>query len=367
MKSKIKGKNGSALLSIIIVAAILVTLGISILGMNLAETKFSVASEKNLQAEYIAKSGADIAAKYMKDHPEEVSASFTGYPTGNGTFDAYVTATDNPNVKKIVSTGYIDGKYSNEVNLIIQRHKSYKGIFTGITSTSTDPLLLYEKYNLYLSLIIEDSPNMDITANVASEEQIILHDTYENDDRFNQIAKTVEFPPVVIPDYSKFKTSITNPITQDYYCDGTLEGDIYFDTTGGDIVVVTEKLDFSSSKTVHITGGGFVHIYVKSTESTSIKCGNEKVNSSDGDNGILILYFLEGTIVDLASNATANTYIYGPGITFNMENPDSKLSGAVVAGIINVKNNPTFTYVPMMSNPDDDWIKTSYEKIAYLK
>jgi len=281
MKSNFKNEKGSALLSVIIVATILVTLGVAVLSMNLAETKYSVASEKHLQAEYIAKSGADIAAKYMKDHPDEVTASITGSPIGNGTFNAYVTATDNPNVKKIVSTGTVtDTGYTSEVTLIIKKNKEYSGIFTGITTTSNLPLELYDKINLYLKLIIVDSPSMDITANVASEADIILHSDYENDDRFHQIAKTVDLPPVIIPDYSTYTTIRTNPITQNYYESGTLTDAVSFDTTAGDIIVVTNKIDFKSNKGVSITGCGSVHINFKSTQATSMKSGNENVNSN---------------------------------------------------------------------------------------
>src|SRR5665648_1129800 len=105
----IKNERGMALALVIMVMTVLIILGASILTSSLTETKFSVANEKNLQAEYLAKEGADIMAQHFITSKDENAEGTTTMALGIGESagQAEVQVSSIGGIYKIQSTGAV--------------------------------------------------------------------------------------------------------------------------------------------------------------------------------------------------------------------------------------------------------------------
>lgn len=77
--------------------AVSVILGTAVLSFALSDTRLAENQEHHLQAEYIARAGADAAAQYVQNHPSEfptggfIDRTFTDPSLGEGSFSATIS------------------------------------------------------------------------------------------------------------------------------------------------------------------------------------------------------------------------------------------------------------------------------------
>ncbi len=127
MGNKIRNERGSALAFVIMVMAVLMVLGTSLLVVSMAEARQSIRQENNTQAHYTARTGAEVLASMIReaDDDEDIlslinQGALSGEIDGKE-FSARVEKIDEDLDKlRIHSTGYESG-LENNVELILNR------------------------------------------------------------------------------------------------------------------------------------------------------------------------------------------------------------------------------------------------------
>ncbi len=367
MVNPIKNNKGAAIAVVVIAMAVLMILGTSVLNLGLSETKMSLLNEKDIQAEYIAKAGADIAAKYIADNPETNVTNLSD-SLGKGNFDAVVTRPDSSTIK-IVSTGTVDTS-SKSVSLILKA-MTYKDLFTGLRQTGVDALDL-------TAMNVEYMPGsvVNIEANVASLDQIQLSLADASDPNIVKSLNNNVPESFAIPDSAGYITELPIAVSGIKTFTGNyslttltkVNGEtLVFDTQGGNQYIIANTLSFTGTQgSVIIQGGGFVHLYI--IDSGDIQ---NPISLNTDNPGTLFIYVSQGKSLTIAANGVINAYIYAPEATVEIQSALTTVKGALIGQIINRGNvngaKGTFYYIPLPNNPSDNTIQFLYKKIMYLK
>lgn len=365
MLNPLKNNKGAALATVIITMVVLMILGTAILNTAFFETKMSVEDENSVQAEYIAKSGADIAAKYISDNPTSATSSLTDN-IGQGSYTASITWLSTSSVK-IVSTGTVKG-VTKTVTLLLGR-KTYQDLFLGIRQTGTDSLDLSS-----MNVTYQPGCTVNIEANVDSLDQITLNATNSADP--NIVKSINNNPPLhfTIPDSTGYNTALpisvsgTKTFIGNYRLTSLVKANgetLIFDTQGADQHIIVNTLSFSGSQgNVIVQGGGNVHLYI--IDSGDIQTPID-VNSLSV--GKLFLYVSDGKYLSISANGVVNAYIYAPNALVEIQSALTTVKGSIIGQIINRGNingaKGTFYYIPLTDNPTDNPIEMDFKKIKY--
>ena len=361
MKRAVMNNKGAALAMVIMVLVVLIILGTSALGISMSETKLSIASEKNIQAEYIAKSGADIAAQRVIDNPTNLN-SIASTPFGNGTFSANITK--NSNIVNIESTGVVDG-HTKKVSVLLKR-QTYSDLFTGIKQTGEGELDLTQMPITY---------DTGSTVSIEAQDTITLTSANNLDPNIIPSINHDGLPPFEVPDSTGFLTEADIPASKilagDYIISGTLIGGYTFDTQGSDQQIIVDSISFTSDD-VYIIGGGTVHLYINGNGADSqIKTPNTVVNANRDGN--LIIYVEPSTTLEFQANSGSfGAYIYGPEAIIHIQSNQTLIAGSIVGDILtknHIPNGPhgNFHFTPLSNEPDDISIELGYKKELYVK
>ncbi len=368
--------KGAALVFVIIIMVVLMILGKTALVLGNSERTFSTDSEKKMQAEYIARSGADITAQYfLADSNSTISGVISG-DLGKGAFQA---AFEKPDAATILisSEGEVD-QVKRTVSLKMTK-RTYYDVFTGIRQTGEDQ----DEFDLTQMEIYHDADDMvNLEADVPSAEDILLSGAAESDDNIVRRVNNTPAEPVVVPDYSSFthlkkvsysggKATLSDSA---YYIEDLSKGNkqyLTFDTgdEDGEMTVVVDSLDFGGSKgDVSITGGGVVHLYIRNSGIDSIIDNPVYVNAGGG--GTLFIYLEAGATLGFQSNADVTAYIYGPDATLEIQSDQTIIRGSMIGEIID-RGNPNgphgeFYYVPLSDDIETN-IELGYTKREYYK
>lgn len=356
-----KNENGVALIAVVLVMAVSVILGTAVLSFALSDTRLAENQEHHLQAEYIARAGADAAAQYVQNHPSDFLTkppSLTDIKLGEGVFSAVITTKPSENAVFVTSTGTVSGTTAT-VNLKLSK-ASYSSLFDGIRQTKSNSDLDLE--SLPISHDVNDTVHVE--AHVPSTGDIHLSDKNKqnNKDDPNIIKDTNYDSPgeIVVPDYDKFNPlefSHTLTVTGNAYF-ATLDvgnnDSLTFNTNGDNQIIVADALTFKGSKaSVEITGSGTVQLYLLNWGEISTPI---TVNSNDPSR--LFIYVCDGGTLALDSKMTLSAYIAAPNATVTFQSNQTTVSGAIIAGTIE-RNNPNgsgangkFEYVPLSDSVD---------------
>ena len=358
----LKNEKGMALVTVIMVMAVMVILGTVVLSLSMSDTSFAKNQEQNLQAEYIARGGADAAAKYVQDHPDIYPTS--GFSTqtvtgtlGEGSFSAVISRPFQGAVR-VSSTGTVGG-VSKTVNLNLSK-AGYSGLFTGIRQTNPNTELDLGA----LGITYDSGAKVEIQAHVQDPDSDISLSTHNpNNEGDLNISKTANYDPsggIIIPNYSSFSgttetVSGVTTITGDSYLSTLATGNhesIVFNTQGNTQTVVVETLDFSGPQaTVEIVGGGSVQLYILDNGTI-----DNPTNVNGGSPWQLFIYVADGGTISLGSNCNLTGYIAAPSATIELQSDHTTVTGAMIGNI--VKRNNTqgahgqLHYVPLPSNVD---------------
>ena len=126
MANPLKNNRGAALAAVLIAMIVLTLLGAAVLKLGYSEATTSIVNEKDNQAEYIAKSGAEIAAKYISDNQNSSVTSLSDN-LGEGSFYAAISWLNSTTVR-IDSAGTVDSS-TKSVSLVLTK-MSYSDLFT---------------------------------------------------------------------------------------------------------------------------------------------------------------------------------------------------------------------------------------------
>lgn len=327
-----RNNKGAALLLVIIVMAVLSILGISLLTVSNAEYQISVMNEKKLQAQNIAKSGADIAAKHYLANPISATETIADTPLGKGSFQVVISK---PSTKTMLiqSNGTVDD-ITQSVSLMLEE-VDYNAFFTGIHQTGDSDLDLG-------ALDISHDPGSAVTiqANVSDLSDISLSPSDAADPLIVKAINNTSLPEFTVPNTSGFQTDIdwaaqTDPnlFLGDYHLSSivkTNKDDIIFDTDGGVQQIVVDILDFSGPQgSITVEGGGEVHLYI--LDGGAI---NNPVTVNPSDPAQLFIYVKSGATLEFQSGADVSGYIYAPNATLEIQSAQTIITGAMIGNII---------------------------------
>lgn len=362
----LKNENGVALFTVVLAMAVSIILGSAVLSFALSDTRLATNQEHHLQAEYIARAGADAAAQYVQKYPSSFPSD--GFPDrtvgdslGEGSFSAVIKPSSGAVL--ITSTGTVSGTTAI-VNLKLSK-ESYSSLFNGVRQTAPDTEL-----DLSALAISYEGSQVMIEGHVEDPEtDIKLSTNNPNNAGDTNITKAANYDPpgtIVLPlNYTSFTGTAESvgqitTITGDVYLHSLTKGNnetIVFDTQGRTQTVVVDTLDFGGSHgTVDIINGGVVQLYIRNSGSI-----DNPVNvNSDGttkDPAQLFIYVCDGKTLSLQSGCQLSAYIAAPNATIELQSDHTTVNGAMVGNIIQRNdsgNGPhgEFHYVPLPESVD---------------
>ena len=367
----LKNEKGAALAYIVLTMMVLMIFGTATLSVSLSENQYSFKNEKDTQADYVAKAGADITAKYIIDNPTETTTGLNG-TIGDGTYTTVVTY-PTPTTVKIVSTGVV-GSSTAKVTLMLSGI-TYQSLFSGIQQTGEDALDLGA-----MDISYEDGSSVLIQANVTSLDQITLSNDNTADPNIITALNNTIPPPFTIPNSAGYQTTIPPEIENIFTYAGNYRLDtlskangqtIIFDTQGQDQHIIVNTLALTGPQgatddldAIIVQGGGNVHLYILDAGQISTPV---EVNTTDP--GTLFIYVAEGKTLSIDSNGAINGYIYAPEATVEIQSDKTTVVGSIVGQIINRGNvngaKGNFHFVPLENAPDEPAIQSGYSKTSY--
>jgi len=342
----------------------------SLLSVSLSDTVLAENQEENLQAEYIAKDGADIVSHHISSNPgdytsDKLPKTITDTVVGEGSFSAEIRM-DGSNLI-VESEGVVDD--SSQTVLLNLGKASFKDIFRGIQQTGEDDLDVDS-----LDITYEDDSTVHIEANGNDMTEIHMSSEQENDPNIKASINNESPGDVVIPSHGPSEGTIsgTTTISGDHYYDLIETGGnnevITFDTQGGEQVVITDEISFTNPKSeVKVTGGGVLHLYI--LDEGEIWSG---IDVNESNPTLFFIYLKDGADLDLQAGGTATMYIFGPNATIQMNSAKTMIKGAIIGEILQkndgggTNNGPAgkFHYIPLPDDYTGDGI-LKYEKKYY--
>lgn len=336
-----KGNRGSALAITLIVIAVLSILGVALLNIALAESKFTKHEENRLKAYYIARAGAEAVATYIADKNNP-----------KATIEALVA-------KDAAQTSFGGGHFEVDfpIDLFYAPTIRSKGTYGGVSQTVTLPMK--KKFYFDAALIITGDLSGDAIQNnhlvygkvnihnskyAALKDQINLQTGEPQSTDINP-----EHPANPgLPDYSTppgtwtitHGTTVTASDAHNKKSYNTIEinnnSHVTFDTSGGDIKVFTKYFNVYNNAIVTASGGNTLHIYVETKidfKQLLTTVGNTKV----------VFYLLDGCTAEFQTGNTGfNGAIVGPGATVDMKS--TTVNGPVMAGCLKIGSDTNIKF-----------------------
>jgi type II secretory pathway pseudopilin PulG len=375
LKGYFSNKKGMALVMVLMVMVVLSILGVVILQVCLAETKFTARDNKSKQAYYLAKSGVEATATWMLDNSNN-GAALVGKDSEDtvlsddieGTFkvevlDNTTIPTLTPDLLLIKGTGTVDD-VSASAGLILKRG--------GLGSGSVF------RYSLYSEGILLLNGNTTIEGAIGAGEAVTEHGHVTAPE---PVIEVLNYPPPIFPADPSTASSDTlhgelhlNMAGQPYvYKDfifqpGGSTTALTFDT-GDDphnvVNLVVERL-YLRSGVVKITGSGKANIFIALDADFDVDTNyNDPLPSNRNQ---LMVYLREGASAAIDGNRKFNGFIYGPGATITLGG-NGGFDGAIIGGSVTASGTPfvhgsevnlgdiIFDDLPIFNYVRSSWVK----------
>lgn len=361
-------KKGMALMWVVFVMVVISVIVASLLALSLGDTRNAAHQEQKLQAQYIARAGANATAKYVLDNPQEfnpntfTSKNIPSTNLGEGSFNATVTRPFKGGIV-VTSIGEVAG-FSETVSLSLSRG-SYNSLFKGIRQTGAAPLDLQA-----MPISYESGSSVEIEANVTSLSQITLTGSNMSDPNISRSVNNESLSEPVLPSgYASY------PYKANQSGEHTIIGNarfgtlsignkqrLTFNTEGqAEMNVVVDSLQIkgpSEEGGIHISGAGVVHLFIRGDSSI-----DTPVSVNTGNASQLFIYVFSGAKLELQANCNLKGYIYAPNAIVQIQSNQTRVEGAIIGNILQ-KNGAgngahgNFHFVPL---PDD----TAYDGIQF--
>lgn len=335
MSKAFRNKKGSALLSVMIMTAILTVFGLLLLNVSLAETKYAVFVENNSQAHYIARAGADAMAAYLIKNPDELGNVIADSP-GTGTIaggDFTVAVSSMPNGQVFI---YSEAVYENapkaSVSLVMNR--SFGGFEHALFSDGS--LDFGNNAKMYGNVGTNASAGVNWGNNELYGNMFFGPDTDENSTMYKDFTdpkKTIikgsnngvfildeklpfpeidenDFPPRIISERIQLPNPPARVLSDGFYSD--INSSVIFDTgSGSKLMVRVDNIDLSGNSVVTVTGdegnGGELHLLVTGSISMG---GSSRIVSNNGAK--VFIYYTGTNAVDMRGTVNFYGIIYAP-------------------------------------------------------
>lgn len=342
----IRNKDGSVLVVVLLVMAVLMILVTGVLTISMSEERTSIYQENKIEAHFLALSGAKATSEWLIRNP--VSASqFIGATSensnhfGNGTFQVEVSSGATSDELVVSSVGEVSGVDSS----------------VSVTLSSLSSAMLLDKA-IYTDAAL-DLSNMNVNGDVQSASTVTYvtggHNSYEGEATQNT-KMYYELGP--FPSYSDSGDLIVNGdeeiISSSQYTNITINngGVLTLKPQGTIMKVVINTLEIRGDLAIDTSIGGRVEIYI--TEAMYIKTQG-LINNTYPYN--LFIFIQDGKIFDMEANMELNAYVIGPDAIIYLQSDNSVINGAVIGSVLkknNVTNaaNGTINYYPLPTGID---------------
>jgi hypothetical protein len=396
MRNKMHNNRGAALPLVIITMVVLMILGLAVLNISLADYKHAIYSERKIQANYLARAGADdIGNKIISE-----KSSTNAIPTLTGTYvdlgegrkytvDSMVQLTVTGYTGIVVSVIGEDNGVTSKVGLTITKDKASELLDKAIYSVGD-----------------LDISNLDVYGEVASGGDITYQPTkydtvaYGEPQEGIELNKNFEQLPIADPnldDHTTLDQTISSETVLEtgfrydtITIDNTASSILVFNTGTVDKAVYKVEIDstfLSNSGKIKVIGNGILELYVMELFESkgTIEVANTaelefhvmagktldfqtalSVNAAEDPNKVRI-YLDAGSNLLLQANGNYNCYIIGPEANIKMQSDNTVINGAVIGNVFENNNGNIANGVVNFKAPDDSWTphNAGYNKKFY--
>lgn len=381
----LKENDGSVLVMVILIAAVLAILGVTSLSFSVNENKYAVKEHEYQQAYYIARGGAEAVASYLYNNQHTV-------PELN---EMLSKTTDDLNNKDATSFGGGTFKTSimggDSTNLLIESKGSYKGIerevkvllnrqdlFDDNAALVLDNKLTFSDGFVTGNLLADETATVEIRQQATLYGETLFKDLDFESPVKNPFPYVLPFEEMGLVQNSAYDYIATDPLTlssegeyEDHYIGNLTMGnnDLTF-SLSSDMDLYFNNLSAGGKLTV--TGSGKLTLYVK--EVDDFRC---EINTSENALLLIVVYkesedeIPAGTLIIKTGNSGAeNLYIFAPENTVDLS-ASTKIKGAIIADTISMGSGQTYvTFVKPIYDIYTDEIgfnKYTYEIAEWME
>jgi hypothetical protein len=357
-------ENGSVLVMVILIIAVLSILGTAFLTLSVDENRFAIKEHDYQQAYYIARAGAEATAKHMQENTF-TNSDLIDILGGNASVNPK-TDFGGGNFKTSINKAKVTEDMDSSNRLIIESIGEFKDL-TRTVKISLKNKKLFPKEATLISL-----HELYLTQSSAIHGDVIVKKAFSDDkkkslkthikDNGKLITEpSISFPDPVDPGLESFgsivdlnKKSLT--IHNDDMYDSKNLGDIHiknslltFDLTD-DMNIQMSSLDTDNNGNILVKGSGILYLFVGDIDQIRGKIEIE------GDAQLLIVnYKADDFTIKTSSDAYIEAFIYAPLSTVNITNK-LHITGSILANTISVRNSTEIWYGDAGIYPDDIFI-----------
>lgn len=356
MKRYLRKRNGGALALVLVIMAVLMLLGITLLRVAVAENRFAKHNEDKIQAYYAARSGAQSVAEYIirdayNDADELLDkTSDWNEQLDRGKFKVAVNELSSDRIE-IVSVGEYNG-IQQEAKILLKKNSGgvFEHALVGKEIIQTDGssgqgIEIYGTIATQMYPPTLDDNKVDI---IVDGEDIGVPSGPD---------PTLVFPEIIVPAsyYYEFTSDYSVVTKETLRIDGstTNTGVTVIDKNGN----VTTLKEVNDAGPIHIKGnsldvsgngsnleivGGPVHLYLDGDLTIGTQ-GEFNVHSE----GKLYIYIMGEHHVEFSGAGSYHgVFVYAPEseVSFQNAQPNMEFEGAIIGKKVILKNNLTFKY-----------------------
>jgi hypothetical protein len=356
MRNKLNNRRGSALALVIVVMAVLMILGTTVLRIAVAENKFAKHNEDKIQAYYAARSGAQSVAEYLirdaNNDAEELLGKTSEWneQLDRGKFQVTVNELSSDTIE-IVSLGEYNG-IQQKAKILLKKNSG--GVFEHalvgkeIIQTDGSSGQGIDIYGTIATQILPPSLDDSKVDIIVDGVDIGVPDSSD---------PTLVFPEIIEPSsyYHSFTNNYSVVTKETLRIDGspTNAGVTVIDKNGN--VTIIKKVNdagpiYIRALDLDVTGngsnleivGGPVHLYLEG----DLTIGTQgKFNVHSG--GKLYIYVMGEQNVEFSGAGSYHgVFVYAPEsiVSFQNAQPNMEFEGAIIGDKVILKNNLTFKY-----------------------
>ena len=368
MKKKYLENDGFALASVLIIMFVLMILGTALLTVVFSDTKHAIYSENNLEAHFLARSGADIVfneIKFTKVVPygiigvkQDLSDAF-----GSKSYTVKSLTTVGSNLNVVV-TGEANG-VTEDITVVLDVVASAETAFQRPfhvnnpvdignknnekdKAENKDKLLItypegFSKEDIEAHKPISDSDEIPFAYPVpiidVPKLKNPLSDLFINKLNTELINTSMRYDLVNIKG-GKFVLETNPASTLQIVMDSLIvdkDGEILINGDG-ELEVYVNTMAFNQNAKMTIQGDARIKIFVKNSADINNPWTNLLVSEEEEPVKLLIVLGKDASLT-MGSNADMKAYIYGPEAIVYMNSAHTTLHGAIISNIFNKQHS----------------------------
>ena len=328
-----RGSKGSALVLTIMISLILLTLTTAMSFYAVAEVKQTALQQKKLQAHYIARSGADLAVKWLTSMDSDQASDFANrsFPVssaetlfGNGSF--LITIEDDTDTFTVLSRGRVrdtSGFVEDTVSVVLNKASSGGAVDIEYAIFAANGITVKGSSASIKGDIGIKNGEINISGNPKLEGTIHIPPGTTPPNIGNKYDILFDMPPNKTypePDFESLLDPEHMPVLWDSI---NKNGDIIVD---GDLYIEGD-LTLKGNTTLVVNG----NLYIT---------GNiDKITGAKSNLEVTGVVYVLGDVVDVSVNSEIGGVIYAPNANVNI----GDVKGPIVAKMVTVHGNSEVT------------------------